>query len=66
MAKLNKGLNFKNAVITKDSDTGIFTITESVKDGENIYNLTDKINDWLNIEGMSLTFKKDDELESEA
>ena len=57
---MSKSISFAKATISKEDNT----ITEITKDGEKIYSLSDLINDWDGITGISITFKKDDELES--
>ena len=61
MAKASKSISFKNATINKEKDL----ITEIGKDFTNFYTLSKVIADWDGIDGINITFKKDDELESE-
>ncbi|HDK7176587.1 TPA: YonK family protein [Clostridium botulinum] len=63
MAKENKTLKFSNACITKDN--GIYIITETTKDEEKVYNLSEKLDEFLEIEGISLQMAKTSELPSE-
>jgi hypothetical protein len=61
MAKFSKSISFKNCSIDADKDL----ITEVLKDETKFYKLSKVIADWKGIEGINITFKKDDELESE-
>lgn len=61
MAKFTKSISFKNAIINKDKDL----ITEVLKDETKFYSISKLIADWDGIDGINLTIKKDDELESE-
>lgn len=63
MAKETKSIGFSKACITEED--GQFIITETTKDSTNVYSLTEKIREWLNVEGVTLTIKKDSELVSE-
>lgn len=63
MAKENKSIKFTNACITKEDDT--YIITETTKDDTKVYNLIDKIDEFLNIEGISLQMAKTTEIPSE-
>ena len=55
MAKASKFIAFKNAVIDKAEGT----ITEFTKDDTKVYSLDKLIEDWDNIEGISIVIKKD-------
>lgn len=61
MAKLSKSISFKNATIDYKNDL----IMEILKDETKTYRLSTILKDWDNIDGLNLSFKKDDELESE-
>lgn len=61
MAKMSKSLCFKNAVIDYENDI----IMEISKDDTKSYVLSKILKEWDKIEGLNLTFKKDDELASE-
>jgi len=63
MAKEVKSLGFSKAVITEEN--GEFVITEYTKDETLVYNLSEKIREWVGIEGVALTFKQDKLLNSE-
>jgi hypothetical protein len=63
MAKESKSLGFSKACITEED--GVLIITETTKDSTNVYNLSDKIKEWIGIEGISLVLKKDSEIVSE-
>lgn len=58
MAKQNTTLKFTNACIERDEETGDFIISETTKDEVKVYNLTEKIEEFLNIEGVSLQMAK--------
>jgi len=62
MAKASKSINFKNAQIDKAKNL----ITEVSKDDTKFYSLSKLIDEWNGIEGVSITIKKDDELESDS
>ena len=61
MAKSNKTVTYSKATIDKESGT----ITESLKDGDNIYYLENILDEWDGVAGITITIKKDDELPSE-
>ena len=61
MAKYNKTITYTKAVIYKDAGT----ITEYLKDGENVYFIENILKEWDGVEGISITIKKDRELPSE-
>lgn len=60
MAKFSKSLSFKGISIDYEKDL----ITEITKDDTKYYKLSEILNDWAGIEGISLTLKKEDELDS--
>ena len=62
MAKASKSINFKNAQIDKAKNL----ITEVCKDDTKFYSLSKLIDEWDKIDGISITIKKDDELESDS
>ena len=62
MAKASKSINFKNAQIDKEKNL----ITEVCKDETKFYSLSKLIDEWNKIDGISITIKKDDELESDS
>ena len=55
MAKKTKSIAFKNATINIDD----MTITEFTKDDTKVYDLKKVLQDWDNIDGISLTIKQD-------
>jgi hypothetical protein len=57
MAKDIRTVSFKNAVIDIDDNT----ITEYMKDGEEIHSLKKLLEDWDGIENISLTIKKEND-----
>lgn len=62
--KKSTTLKFTNACISKNSD-GDFIIVETTKDSEKVYNLTEKLNEFLEIEGVALQMGKVEEFPSE-
>ena len=61
MAKKSMSISFKNATIDYNKDL----ITELPnKDVVNFYKLPDILKQWDNIEGVNISFKKDDEIAS--
>lgn len=58
MAKASKSIAFKNAVI----DKGEGTITEFTKDDTKVYSIEKLLEDWDQVEGISLTIKQDDDV----
>ena len=64
MAKENKKISFSNGFIEKD-DNGNFIITETVKDGTQVYNLSDVLESFSGIEGVKLDIQKTSEIPSE-
>ena len=58
MAKASKSIAFKNAVIDKAEGT----ITESTKDDTKVYSIEKLLEDWDQVEGISLTIKQDDDV----
>lgn len=61
MAKASKSINFKNAEINKAKNL----IIEVTKDDTKYYSLSKLIDEWDGIEGINITIKKDDEVESD-
>jgi len=61
MAKFSQSVSFKNCSIDAEKDL----ITEVLKDETKFYKLSKVIADWQGIEGLNISIKKDDELESE-
>ena len=58
MAKASKAIAFKNAVIDKTEGT----ITEFTKDDTKVYSIEKLLEDWDQVEGISLTIKQDDDV----
>lgn len=58
MATRTKKIKYNNATITKDDD-GNFIVVEVTKDDSIESNLTDELEDWVDIEGISITIQKD-------
>ena len=61
MAKASKSIAFKNATINKEDGT----ITEYMKEETNVYSIDKLLSDWDQVDGVSLTIKKDDDVPSE-
>lgn len=61
MAKSNKTVTYTKAVIDKENGT----ITEHLKDGDNVYYIDNILSAWDGVEGVSITIKKENELPSE-
>lgn len=61
MAKSNRTVTYTKAVIDKEAGT----ITEYLKDGENVYYIENILDTWDGVQGVSITIKKDEELPSE-
>ncbi len=61
MAKSNKTVSYSKAEI----DVAAGTITEHLKDGDNVYHLDRILEAWDGVQGISLTIKKDEDLPSE-
>lgn len=62
---MKKATNYKftNACIT--CEDGVFTIEETSKDEAKVYNLTEKLEEFIGVEGISLQISKTEELPSE-
>lgn len=62
---MKKATNYKftNACITCEG--GVFTIEETSKDEVKVYNLTEKLEEFIGVEGISLQISKTEELPSE-
>lgn len=62
---MKKATNYKfsNACIT--CEDGVFTIEETSKDEVKVYNLTEKLEEFIGVEGISLQISKTEELPSE-
>lgn len=62
---MKKATNYKftNACIT--CENGVFTIEETSKDEVKVYNLTEKLEEFIGVEGISLQISKTEELPSE-
>lgn len=62
---MKKATNYKfsNACIT--CEDGIFTIEETSKDEVKVYNLTERLEEFIGVEGISLQISKTEEMPSE-
>lgn len=49
----------------KQNEDGDFIIVETTKDNEKVYNLTEKLNEFLEIEGVTLQMGKVEDFPSE-
>ena len=61
MAKFSKSISFKNACIDYEGDM----IVETLKDETKTYKLSKILQEWNGVDGINITFKKDDELDSD-
>lgn len=61
--KETRNITFSKATITEEN--GEFIITETVKEDCRVYNLTEKLKEWIDVDGITLTLKKDTEVPSE-
>ena len=61
MAKSNRTVSYAKAVINKEKGT----ITEHLKDGDNVYYIDNILSQWDGVDGVTITIKKDEELPSE-
>lgn len=62
--KRSENLKFTNACISKNEE-GEYIITETKKDEELTYNLTNYLNEYCDVENISLTLGKTEDVESE-
>lgn len=60
MAKQSRSLVFRNATI----DFADKTITEYLKDNTHVYSLEKILREWSNIDGVSISFKYDEDAET--
>ena len=58
MAVRSKSIKFSNATITED-ENGELIITKITKEDSKETNLSEELKEWLEIDGISLTIKKD-------
>lgn len=61
--KKNTAYKFTNACIT--CEDGIFTIEETTKDEVKVYNLTERLEEFIGVEGISLQIAKTEDMPSE-
>lgn len=61
LAKFSKSISFKSACIDYESDM----IIETLKDETKTYKLSKILREWNGVDGINITFKKDDELDSD-
>lgn len=57
MAQKKKSVFYKNAII--DTDAG--TITEVTKDGDNEYQIADVLDEWNNVEGVTIAIQQSED-----
>ena len=60
MAKKSRSIIFKNATLSKDG-----TITEYIKDDIRTYRISNLINEWADIDGLSISIKYDEDVASD-
>lgn len=62
---MKRGMNYKftNACITVED--GVFTITETSKDEEKVYNLSERLEEFIGVDGISLQIAKVEDVPSE-
>ena len=62
---MKKATNYKfsNACIT--CEDGVFTIEETSNDEVKVYNLTERLEEFIGVEGISLQISKTEEMPSE-
>lgn len=58
MAKMSRSFSMKNAEIRLDKGV----IVETTKDGESIFSIKELLKEWDKISGISISFKKDEEV----
>lgn len=63
MAKNSTKISFSKATIVKDETTGEYTIVEIGKEESREYNLTEILDRFSGIDGVSLTLTSDSEIE---
>lgn len=62
--KKSTTLKFTNACISRDEE-GNFIITETTKDDAKVYNLTERLAEFVDVEGISLQMGKVEDIPSE-
>ena len=63
--KETKSIKFTKATITQDKETKDFMVEEILKDESLVYNLTDKLKEYCNIEGLTIQIGKVADVPSE-
>ena len=58
MARISKSLALKGCVISHDED-GKYTVTEFTKDDSTDYSLDELLKEWLEVDSVSITIKRD-------
>ena len=61
--KESKKISFSNATITKENDK--YIIIETTKDEDKTYDLTNRLEEFVGVEGISLQISKTEDIESE-
>lgn len=61
MGKESRTIGFSKATITKE-ETGEYIITEYSKEETKVYSLSDKLDELLEIDNLTITIKKDNEI----
>ena len=65
MAIESRSLKFSKATITRDGETGDFVIEEVKKDDIVVTNLSNKLDEYIGIDGLEITISKKTETISE-
>ena len=65
MAIESRSLKFSKATITRDEETGDFIIEEVKKDDIVVTNLSNKLDEYIGIDGLEITISKKTETISE-
>lgn len=63
MGKKTSNYKFTNSCITLED--GMYILTETTKDEEKVYNLSEILGEFNNVEGVSLQISKTEELPSQ-
>lgn len=58
--KESKSLKFTNACI--ELEDGVYKIIETTKDDEKVYNLSERLNEFIGVEGIALQISKTQEI----
>ena len=58
--KESKNIKFTNATITLED--GVYKITEFTKDAEKTYNLSERLEEFIDVDGISLQITKTEDI----